>query len=237
MTTLILPVIHHVDAETTHSQAALAMRCGADGVFLISHDGADSELPGLGQEVVARAAGRRPFVGINMLNTNPVAALARVAEAGLDAVWIDAPGIDSNGAGPAGKKLADLASKHPQVAVFASIAFKYQPEEANPSAAAACVRKLGMLPTTSGPGTGVPPTVAKIEAMSAAAGGALAVASGMTPANVQQYAPLLSHILVATGVSCDEHHFDEGLLREFVAAARSAQLGREASSTGSSIAG
>lgn len=226
--TKILPVIHHLDRQTSLEQADLALRCGADGIFLISHNDADAELPGLGQEIAARwagrttAAGARPFIGLNMLSTNPVAALGHVAKANLDGIWIDAAGFTSFGATPAGQKLAQAAKEAPGVSVFASVAFKYQPEEANPPQAAAVVRKFGLLPTTSGAGTGQAPSVDKIATMSAAAGGQLAVASGMDPQNVHLYAPYLSHILVATGVSIDDHHFDEHLLQRFVQAVRGA---------------
>lgn len=136
--------------------------------------------------------------------------------------------LTSFGATPAGQKLTALAAQTPNVTVFASVAFKYQPEESNPAQAAAVVRKNGLLPTTSGAGTGMAPTVEKIEGMSAAAGGQLAVASGMDPHNVHQYAKHLSHILVATGVSSDEHHFDEGLLTQFVMAVRYSTQDQEA---------
>ena len=102
------------------------------------------------------------------------------------------------------------------------MAFKYQPVEHDPAAAAQQARDAGFLPTTSGTATGAAPELAKIKAMAAEGPGGprLAVASGMTAQNVAQFAPHLSAILVATGVSFDEHHFDPGRLDQFVTSVR-----------------
>lgn len=117
--------------------------------------------------------------------------------------------------------------KFPAISVFGSVAFKYQPDEPNPAEAARQALAVGMIPTTSGAATGLAPEIAKIKGMSAAASGRLAVASGMTPDNVAEYAPHLSHILVATGVARDEHTLDPLLLRRFVAAVRTHAAARE----------
>lgn len=87
------------------------------------------------------------------------------------------------------------------------------PEEF-PARAAAQARAVGFIPTTSGDATGHAPTISKIEAMGE--GGALAIASGMTPENVNGYAPALSHILVATSVSRSEHHIDPAKLKALI---------------------
>ena len=62
--------------------------------------------------------------------------------------------------------------------------------------------------------TGHAPDPQKIFAMGE--GGALAIASGMTPENVATYAPALTHILVATGVSRTEHHIDPAKLSALI---------------------
>lgn len=104
---------------------------------------------------------------------------------------------------------------------YGSVAFKYQAPEPDPAGAAVQALKLCMLPTTSGPGTGHAPDVEKARSMAAAVargplGGELAVASGMTPENVSAFLPYFTHFLVATGVSKDEHHFDEARLVQFI---------------------
>lgn len=71
---------------------------------------------------------------------------------------------------------------------------------------------LGFKPTTSGTATGSAPALEKIIAMVQATDGPLAVASGTTPENVRPYCHYLSDILVATGVSLNEHEPDESKL-------------------------
>jgi predicted TIM-barrel enzyme len=63
--------------------------------------------------------------------------------------------------------------------------------------------------TTSGPGTGRAAEVTKIQRMREALGDApLAIASGITPENVDQYLPYADCFLVATGISRSDGEFD-----------------------------
>ncbi|MGE0331798.1 MAG: hypothetical protein AB7P37_14040 [Ramlibacter sp.] len=219
-------VIHHRDADTTLSQAQLALACGADGVFLISHTGGDAALPTLGATLndcwatVRSTRDETPSVGLCLLTYSPGQAMDAAAAAGVNALWVGASGIASSGIDDTGRALCEAMRRHPQIAVFAGVAFKYQGEEPDPAAAARVATSLGMIPTTSGAATGSAPALAKIEAMSRAVGGRLAVASGMTIDNVADFAPLVSDILVSTGVSRDEYTLNEGKLRAFVARAR-----------------
>lgn len=211
----VSPVIHHLDRETSIDQAALAFQAGADGVFLISHRGADNAL--FEPAAVIKSSYPEKRVGLNLLDSSAFNALRLVAAEGLDMVWADSPGVDSKSSGIDAGLIRAWLDAHRKVEFFGSVAFKYQPHEPNPAGAAVRAEKHGMLPTTSGEATGQPPTVAKAAAMYAALkNGRLAVASGMTPENVREYLPYFTHYLVATGVSRDHYHFDEGRLAEFV---------------------
>lgn len=218
----ILPVIHYLDDATAIKQAKGAYGAGADGVFLISHTGQSSMLPNIGGEIQDLALPNFK-VGVNFLGWDPLDAYKTAEESGMDMLWLDAPGLSSRGLSADGIRLMEYIRAHSldTVEVFASVAFKYQPPEAIPSAAAALARNLGLIPTTSGPATGVPPDLQKVVDMHGGTG-PLAIASGMTADNVATFAPHLSHILVATGVSIDDHHFDYELLQVFIARARGA---------------
>ena len=217
-------VIHHQSADLTLEQAQAVLALGADGVFLISHEGQDAALPPLAQQLVQRYShartlrGQRPVWGLNLLQTPPLAALELAGQAGADALWVSAPGVTSAGVTPEGHNLAQSMRRWPQVSVWGCVAFKYQPDEPDPPAAAAAALALGMHPTTSGAGTAQAPDVTKIAAMSQAVQGRLAIASGMTVENVERYAPWVSDILVSTGVSLDAHHVDPARLTAFLAA-------------------
>jgi predicted TIM-barrel enzyme len=222
---LILPVVHHLTEEITRSEAERAIAAGADGLFLISHHGADAVLPGLAHEL--KSLYPEAYVGINLLSTGNEDAFRLAHAAEIDALWCDAPGVSSAGASFAGDRLANLlagaTADGDEFDIFASVAFKYQPVEPNPPAAAQAAAACGFIATTSGTKTGSPPELSKIVTMSEATGGFLAVASGMTPENIGAYAPYLSHILVSTGISIDENRMNPERLKQFIANARAAR--------------
>lgn len=214
----VLPVIHYLDTETTISQVHLARKCGADGVFLIDHHGDDDNLLTVASLVKLTFTGFP--VGINLLSRSAAYTARRAKELGLDMVWADSMGVSGAGLTSSGQQLRDMATLAPEITFFASVAFKYQPAEPDPAEAARQARSSGFVATTSGTRTGVPPSLDKIQLMSEACGGNLAIASGMTPENIGHYAPYLSHVLVSTGVSVDDHRFDEIKLKSLVRTAR-----------------
>lgn len=216
----VLPVVHYLNYTQALAEADLAFRAEADGVFLISHGNENKALPRLARILKDRHPGKR--IGLNLLGESPLLALDIAEQCGVDMVWADNPGVTSAGWTPEGAALASALRGGGAVTFFGSVAFKYQPIEPEPGRAAVLAAMNGMLPTTSGSATGSAPEVEKVRLMSEALGGGpLAVASGMTPENVSDYLPYITHYLVATGVSVDAHHFDEAKLRAFIAAVRS----------------
>lgn len=214
------PVIHFLDAALALSEVAVAKDAGADGVFLISHHGDDDLLV----QVACQAQAAHPgfAVGINLLSRSAEEGALEALRHGLPMVWADSMGVSSKGLTAEGERLAGLCKAHPSLQFFASVAFKYQAHESDPAEAARQALHAGFVPATSGAGTGKAPDVAKIAQMSVAASGTLAVASGMTPENIDQFAPYLSHCLVATGISQDEYRIDFEKLVRFIGAARGA---------------
>lgn len=217
---LIIPVIHHRDRETTLAEAKLAIECDADGVMLISHAGKDEEL--LEVAGAAQRASRLFPVGVNLLSMSAIDAAKCAQELGLSWVWADAMGVTSRGLDEMGQQLQDFARVHPQMTLFAGVAFKYQEPEPDPVEAAHQARLAGFVPTTSGAATGQAPDIEKIRSMGRS--GVLAIASGMTPENVGSYAPFLTHVFVATGVGRTEYHIDPAKLSRLVKVAREAAL-------------
>lgn len=211
----VYPVIHHLSRELSLEQARLAQRCASAGVFLISHLGQDKEVLDVAWELkqAVKAAGLE--VGVNLLSTPAALAIELAREAGLDMLWADHMGVDSSGLSAEGHACAQQA-RQGGLRLFASVAFKYQAREANPPEAARQAFAAGFVPTTSGKGTGHAPELEKIVRMSEQCEGQLAVASGMTPENIAEFAPYLSDVLVATGVSLDEYRIDEFRLRLLV---------------------
>ncbi len=225
----VIPVIHHIAPNLSLEQAKLAFELGADGVFLISHHGDDASLIPLVNQI--RQERPTAWLGINFLSKGlPDAfALAIDSDVRIDGIWSDRPGVTSAGYDTEARHLATYRASlddagRPAPTIFASVAFKYQAFEPDPGLAAAKALELSFTPTTSGAATGSAPSLAKIEGIRRAIGpdAPLACASGMTLDNIAVFAPLLSHVLVATGVSRDEHHFDARRLETFIHLARSA---------------
>jgi predicted TIM-barrel enzyme len=216
MTTItkVFPVIHHLTDNLALEQAKIAYEAGADGVFLISHHGKDMVLPSLGEAIKNTYPTMK--VGLNFLGHDIMTTADMAREYNLDMIWGDSVGVSSSGLTNEGKTLSQWAKENPQIEIFGAVAFKYQPTDKNPPLAASNAHNAGFIPTTSGSGTGQAPTVEKIASMADATDGVLAIASGMTLENVLDFTPYLSHILVATGVSIDDHHFDVELLNQFI---------------------
>lgn len=216
MRACVYPVVHHLNGPTTLEQARLALSLGADGVFLISHGGSDFDLVPLAHQLTAAHPDKR--IGLNFLSLDANQALGWCMREGFKALWVDDAGMTSKGATVAGRTFARNAEDQ-GITVFASVAFKYQAPEPNPAEAALVAAAWNTIPTTSGSGTGHAPEVDKIAAMRAvlAPNNRLALASGMTVENVNQFLPFATDFLVATGVSRDMHHFDESLLEAFIA--------------------
>lgn len=72
--------------------------------------------------------------------------------------------------------------------------------------------------TTSGSGTGSPPSVDKIRSMKTAALKPLAVASGLSPVNVVEYEGLIEEVLVASSIETSPYSgvFDRTLLSRMI---------------------
>lgn len=216
----VMAVIHYEHDQQAIRNAAIAADAGCHGVFLIEMDGRDELIDVAAVHIKQRHEGLT--VGANRLASLPDQALLRNAALGLDATWVDNPGVSSKGRGEhAWKVNSALSIARPGHLFFGSVAFKYQEHEPDPTKAARLVANLGWIATTSGSATGKAPDVEKLRSMKSAIGSApLAVASGITPENVGEFAPHLDWVLVATGVSSSFHEFDPARLKALVAAVR-----------------
>lgn len=226
---LVYPVIHYLNDTLALEQASIASDAGAAGVFLISHHNNDERLWPLAQQV--KSLYPQLKVGVNGLSTPLQEVAQKVSDYHLDMLWSDNCGITSKGVESKALALQLWHQTHPSVEVFASVAFKYQAAEPNPSLAALYAQGLGFIATTSGSATGSAPEVEKIKKMYEAVEdklrrdfsahcATLAIASGMTLENVEDFKPYLSHILVATGVSHNEHKLDYERLCVFIQRAK-----------------
>ncbi len=233
----VFPVVHINSPEIAVQQTHVAFDHGADGVYLIGH--------GLSPETVlntyaqARAEYPTEYIGVNLLGLNAIRAVEKTAEfankSGIVApsgLWTDDARTPEGVPATRAMEIKDTHDALARMRLLGGVAFKYRPTfTENPEQAAEEVRDLidaVDVVTTSGAGTGTPPTFAKIAAMKAAAGSKpLAVASGISLDNMKDYvnkdgSPLIDEILVASSVETAPSSglFDQATLQAFIKQAR-----------------
>lgn len=213
----IWPVIH-IDSknpEMAMDNAKIVATCKCQGVFLISIEGDDDSTP----SIAARIKADHPQlkVGINLLQHSPQHAVHISLERKLDATWADQTLFSDN---PEPQqtdqifRIQELLKNSPNHKFFTSVSFKYQKADPNPDQSAIRANSYNFIPTTSGPGTGKSASQEKLQKLRATLKkDKLAVASGVTPQNVAQHIGLITHILVATGISKSFHQLDETFLQ------------------------
>lgn len=214
----VWPVIHVQDLQSALSNAAVAAQAGAHGVFLIQMHGQDQLLDPIAEAIAETFPSLA--LGVNYLSMEGDVALARALSQGYHATWTDNPGVRSDGTKAKAEAAADQLRHHPDHAFFASVAFKYQPVDANPPEAARQALGLGMVPTTSGTATGVAPDLDKLASIRAGIGpqARLALASGITPENAGLMKPYVTDYLVSTGIEQAPDTFDPQKLERLIAA-------------------
>lgn len=195
---VLLPVVHAMREEQALSQAEIALKQGADGVFFINQGG-DMSIRELLVMAARFAKLSSTFVGVNQLS------FARELERldGIQGLWTD-----------------DLVKADPHVVYFGGVAFKYQPEIAPEHLAQEVERALAFtrldVLTTSGTATGSAPDISKILAIREVLGEnrALAIASGVAAENVEQFLPHVQAFLVASSLEAKFGCFEPSKIKE-----------------------
>lgn len=201
---IFLPVIHPVSRDSALRAFDVACAGGADGVWLINQGQSASVTFALVRELLTV---QTFWVGVNLLGKNVQSIVSSLdgEMKRLGGIWSDSACVL--------KDRGEWSGLY-----FGGVAFKYQreirPEEEDREIYTALTGALVDVVTTSGPGTGEPADIGKVRRMKATLGDEpLAVASGITPDNVQQYLPYVDAYLVATGIEREFGVFDPDKLR------------------------
>jgi uncharacterized protein len=215
---VVLPVIHVENKKQALWNAETAKKAGADGVFLISMRGMRCEgLLEIQREVKKEYA--TWWIGVNLLGeptdrafdklSNDIAGLcvdnAQINERSL--IQFDADSIKTAKDKSGWKGL-----------YFGGVAFKYQRHVDNLALAAQIATQYVDVITTSGEGTGSAPDYEKVAAIKASVGNyPIAIASGISPENINKYRDVANCYLVATSLlTPGTENFDYARIHDLV---------------------
>ncbi|CAN5546108.1 hypothetical protein BH11PLA2_BH11PLA2_25370 [soil metagenome] len=216
----VLPVIHVESRQQSLRNAKIARDTGADGVFLINHGIAGETLLEIQDAVASKH--KDWWVGVNCLDMKPSEAFKSIGKK-VRGLWMDNAGIQEDREDqPLPLRVWEIQQERAsQCLYFGGVAFKYQRPVQDLEAACITAARFMDVVTTSGPGTGHAADVEKIRRMKVALGETpLAIASGITPENVNEYLPVADCFLVATGISLTFSELDEVRVKQLMAVVR-----------------
>jgi hypothetical protein len=218
---MIYPVIHVKSEEQAIRNTKIAKDAGCDGVFLINHAISPEAL----LKIHAATAKAVPnwWIGINCLGFTHKDMFENMTPE-MSGLWMDNAGIDEN---QEKQERADhyknLKEKSGWDGIyFGGVAFKYQRKVEDLETACKIAMKYVDVVTTSGLGTAQAAEVDKIERMSSTLGEwPLAIASGVTFDNVEDYLDKVTCFLVASGINKTWDDLDADLVKQLVDKVRS----------------
>ena len=206
---VLLPVIHPIGRTEALAAVRIAHGLGVPGVFLIDQGMDAHDVLSLVREV--HDLYPLLWIGLNLLTRRPADALTVALDACdfIAGIWSDDAGIDERASDSTARPRAEafVAARRSRAwngLYFGGVAFKYQREVATEDLGRAAAQAAPYMDVicTSGPGTGQPAAVAKVRELRLGLGEchAMALASGITPKNVQIYMPYVQAFLVGTGI-------------------------------------
>jgi len=205
-------VVHVTSVDQAHRNLDIALRGGADGMFLIQHDGDETlSLFDIQESYLAcfDEYESKPWIGVNDLQRRPLDAFLTYSGRQMNGVWCD-DAFPTDTYFTLRTWLARQLQTGGTPLYFGGVAFKYRGEVPASRLGIVTCRAAETVDvvTTSGVQTGMPPTVEKIQVMRTALGGdvPLAIASGISVENVRDYLPYCDAFLVASSIS---KKFDE----------------------------
>ena len=213
---VILPVIHAVSYQQILRNAQIAYEAEVDGIFLINHSITHQELLEFYERLIRVFP--KWWIGLNLLNISPQETF-EIIPSKTSGIWVDNALIDENQTkqGDAQIILKTQQKNQWKGLYFGGIAFKYQRPIEDLTTAVQIAQNYMDIITTSGVATGKAAELQKIQTMKKALGDfPLAIASGITPNNIERYLPYSDCYLVATGISKDFENFDPSLLTQLV---------------------
>jgi hypothetical protein len=208
---VLLPVIHLPnDGKLGMTAVRTALKAGADGVFLINQGTSTLNIVKNLIPAYRKEFGPDLWIGVNPLGDTVedfIRLSAETPDRRIDGVWTDNAGVDALRADryivARDAYLAARAQTGWKGLYFGGTAFKTQGEIPRDKLPLVAKRAASFMEVvcSSGRGTGVAADVPKVKILREAIPGVpMALASGITPENVDPFLPYVEAYLVATGI-------------------------------------
>ena len=213
---VILPVIHVESEGQALLNLIIAKDAGCDGVFLINHSMWHTELLQIHHKMYERFPNW--WIGVNCLDVKTHDIFNKISNE-VAGVWVDDAYVDERYEEQTdAEDIKNIRLKSGWEGLyFGGVAFKYRRTIEDFTRAASIAARYMDVVTTSGPGTGLAADRKKIKAMKIGTGNnPLAIASGITPENIDEYLDVADCFLVATGVSKNFTQLDSEKLKALV---------------------
>lgn len=189
----LMPVIHVKNLQQVLENLKICQENKLYCPFLINHQISDEVLI----DICLKAREKYDIVfGINCLGGMPLREIHDLNKDGMiiDAVWTDT---------------LEKLDFFPNFRYYGSVAFKYQPKSKDLASDCAEAVISTDVVVTSGSKTGSPPDLEKIKQIRGYIGNhPLAIASGIDCENVEQFAPYVDIVMVATSICKDFYNLD-----------------------------
>lgn len=185
--TELIPVIHMINENQVLTNVLTCLSCGIEKIFIINHQTTSEELIKCAKRV--KDTYPNLWVGINMLDKYVEDAILYEFE--FDGLWCDQS-----------IKLEDYKYRKFKGMLFTGLAFKYQPQPKDIELACKESILTSDVSTTSGPGTGKAAAINKIlELRSHLGEHPMAIASGVSVDNIENYKGIVDYLLVASSIT------------------------------------
>lgn len=230
---VVLPVIHVLESARTADNIARVIEGGAQGCFLINHDFEKERFVPILRDMRALYPSlwmAANFLAVTGKDAFPILGELEAEGCQIDAYWADDACIDEDGTNIAAEEIAQVRKNSGWTGMyFGGTAFKKQrkvdPSRYGDAARNACT--FMDVITTSGVATGHEADLDKIETFRKAIGDRpLALASGISPANAQNYADV-DCFMVATGINETGNFYDIDLEKLKTLTALCRDIGKE----------
>lgn len=200
----IIPVIHLVNTKQLLRNIDTCLNNNIKHVFIINHLTDYNDV--INNASLIKETFPKLWVGVNILDMQPSVSLK--IDLPFDGIWIDKT-----------LTLTDVENKIFKGDIFSGLNFKYQKQFSGKDLEdqIQIIKQTSTIACTSGAGTGKEASIEKIKNIKELLGDfPLALASGVSSNNIENYLPYVDNFLVASSITDNNEIIKDFLLKDLV---------------------